>query len=78
MEELRWNFRGPKHLWVKMMDSERELTINGTILSNNNVFIAESASIDKYHFLSSKEKVDLKERLSYLTRSDKVRIIFDH
>ena len=76
MEEIIWNFQSPCQLWIKLVDSNREFVVNGSIVHDNHVFFASLNDLNKCRCLSPQEKTSVMEVLSYRTRNDKVRIEF--
>lgn len=77
MEEIIWNFTSPTNLWVKLVETGREINVRGSNSSDNSTFWASSSALDGYNNLSRNEKRILKETLSYRTRNDQLHIVFD-
>jgi hypothetical protein len=76
MDELHWNFLDSKRLYVFFINSGKEIIISGELLSNG-VFLVSSSNFVNCENFTSQELEHMKSRLTYLTRNDKVRIIFE-
>jgi len=76
MEEFVWNFTSPYQLWIKLIDSGREIIVNGKIGQDNRTFYVSQNDIINSGFLPPHESISLMEILSNRTRNDRIRIVF--
>lgn len=76
MEDIKWNFISQNQLKVNLVQTGRDLILDGE-LESNQTFICRSVGVDNCPSLTSAEKNELKGLLSYRTRNDKLRILFD-
>lgn len=76
MGEFVWNFTSPYQLWIKQIDSGKEIIVNGKIGQDNQTFYVSQNDIENCGFLLPHESISLMKTLSNRTRNDRVRIIF--
>ena len=76
MEEFVWNFTSPYQLWIKLINSGKEIIVNGELGQDNHTFYVSLNDVVNSKFLPPHESMSLMETLSNRTRNDRVRIVF--